>query len=131
MSEILDSYKSFLLVGIGAAPGAILRMHLVAKLSQYNKSNFYAIQIVNTIATFLLGLTLAYQNRAIIQADYQQLYLFISVGFLGSLSTFSSLIYEFYLSFLKKRWFEIIRSSLLAIIAGMFSLSIGYYLGNV
>ena len=130
MSDVFNHYKSFFLVGIGAAPGAILRMQLSIKCAQYKKFNLSGIQIVNTIATFLLGVVLAIRGKLIIDSTTQQLYLLICVGFLGSFSSFSSLVYELYLYFVDNKYSELFISILCSIGLGMIAALIGYSLGS-
>ena len=130
MLDIFKDYQSCLLVAIGAVPGGILRMQLRLKFSQYKKFYFDGLNIVNTIATFLLGFTLAMHSKIIINVTSQQFYLLICVGFLGSLSSFSSLVYESYIYILDNKWFECFVTILLSISLGIISVLIGHYIGS-
>ncbi len=131
MVDIFKNYQSFLIVAIGAAPGAILRMHLRLKLTQFKKSSFDGIHIVNIISTFLLGFTIAIHRKTIIDPVSQNLYLLICVGFLGSLSSFSSIVYESFLYILENKWSVCLVTIFLSISLGMIALLFGYHIGNV
>ena len=130
MSDLLDGYRSFLFVAMGAAPGAVLRIYISKKFYFYTNSQFSGILVVNLIATFLLGLCLGLQNQFNHLTDNQPLFLILCVGFLGSLSTFSSLILELFSYSLKRKWVDLLNSLLLSLILGIIVAALGYHLVN-
>ncbi len=126
----MSSYNSSLFVAIGAVPGAMLRMWIYLKMSQHKKHNIFYLNIVNTLATFLLGLTLALQSRSIVHSASYPLYLLICVGFLGSLSTFSSIIYELFVYLNNKQFNGFGKNIFISIGLAIIFLLIGYFFGS-
>ncbi len=131
MFDFINTSHSSIFVVIGAAPGAILRMQISRKIHKITQSNLLGTLLVNSIATLLLGFCLGLQNRALYLNTNQPLYLMLFVGFLGSLSTFSSLILEFFSYFLQRKWIDLMFSISVSLVLGLVLASIGYYLGNV
>ncbi len=123
-------FKSLLFVGIGAAPGAVLRMQILKRFYSYRKSYFWGLLFINSIATFFLSYFLAIQDKFILGIYKESFYLLFCVGFLGSFSTFSSLTFEIYNYYLGKRWKELYLIIFLSIALGLIASSMGYYLSN-
>ena len=118
------------LVSLGAILGANTRFQINNKLEKFNLRKDFSILIINTFSSFSLGLFLSFidQFRSFIFS--YQLILFFSIGFLGSLSTFSSFVYHLFdfclqLKFSKALKFFMISSSL-----GIIAFSFGFLLGN-
>ncbi len=117
-------------VSLGALLGANTRFEIHNKLEQLNLRKDFFILIINTFACFCLGLFLSLINQFGSFIYSYQLVLFFSIGFLGSLSTFSSFVYDLFdlclqLKFSKALQLYIISSSI-AIIAFAF----GFLLAN-
>jgi CrcB protein len=87
----LPPLQASLLVAAGAVPGAWLRFALVNHLEPRLPRRHWGTVVVNLIACFALGLLLGVQERGRAPAA---LPLLVGTGFLGSLSTFSSLAAE-------------------------------------
>ncbi|MGL5291778.1 MAG: fluoride efflux transporter CrcB [Vibrionaceae bacterium] len=84
----MDKWSSFLFVGMGGALGAISRYFVGEICAQlFGRSFPIATLIVNVIGSFLIGSTLACGRYEWLS---QELRLFISIGFLGALTTFST-----------------------------------------
>lgn len=82
-----------LLVVLGAVPGAWLRCGLVSVGERWLPHRHWATWGVNMLACLLLGLLIGVQSRW--GKDTQDtLQLALATGFLGGLSTFSTLIAE-------------------------------------
>ena len=88
---MVGSGSEALLVALGAIPGAWLRLRLVNHLQPMLPSKHWGTFAVNVTACFFLGLVLALVERCGPMTD---LALLIGVGFLGSLSTFSTFVME-------------------------------------
>ena len=131
MLDFLLDNRSSLLIAVGAAPGALLRLQLSKKFSSYTNSKLNGVLIVNIISTFLLGLFLALQQKIVSLSVNQSLYLLICVGFLGSFSTFSSFIFELYSFDLRNRFFDFLFMIIVSITLGLFSAFLGHYFGNL
>ena len=83
--------REVLLVAIGAVPGAWLRFRLVNHLEPMLPRKHWGTFTVNVIASFALGLVAALVNHC---GPDQRLGLLLGIGFLGSLSTFSTFSVE-------------------------------------
>ncbi len=130
MFDFLDNQSPLFFVSLGAVPGALLRMKLADKFFKKTNSNYISIILVNSLATFLLGLFLGIHNKIDNLTPNNSLYLFICVGFLGSFSTFSSFILEAYYSFEKQQWLEFFVILIVSILVAFLLASVGYHLGN-
>ncbi|MFL2980451.1 MAG: fluoride efflux transporter CrcB [Methylophilaceae bacterium] len=91
---------NFFLVGIAAAIGAWLRWGIGYIFSALYPSLPFGTLVVNLLGGFLMGLSIAYfQNIA--SSLNEELKLFINIGFLGGLTTFSAYTSEIF-TFLQK-----------------------------
>ena len=89
--NVVGSGPELLLVALGAIPGAWLRLRLVNHFQPVLPGKHWGTFAVNVIACFFLGLVLALLERC---DSMTSLTLLIGVGFLGSLSTFSTFVVE-------------------------------------
>jgi len=80
-----------LLVALGAVPGAWLRFVLVNRLEPLLPHRHWGTLVVNLAACFGLGLLTALRAHGQASAAFM---LLLGTGFLGSLSTFSTLAAE-------------------------------------
>ena len=80
-----------LLVALGAIPGAWLRLKWVNHLQTMVPHKHWGTFAVNVLACFSLGLVVALVERCEAATGVA---LLIGVGFLGSLSTFSTFVVE-------------------------------------
>ena len=85
-----------LFVSIGAILGANIRIKIQNQLKYLNLNKYFFILIINTAASFFLGLFLSILEKFNSFISSYQLVLFFSIGFLGSLSTFSSFVYDLF-----------------------------------
>ena len=119
-----------LLVSIGAILGANLRFKIQNKLEKINISKDFVVLIINTFASFCLGLFLSLVDQLRAFTSYYQLVLFFSIGFLGSLSTFSSFVYDLFDLFLQLKFFRALRLFIMSASVGIIAFSFGLFLGN-
>ena len=85
-----------LFVSFGALLGANIRYQICNNLEKkLNLSKDISILIINTFSSFILGLFLSLIEQFRFIYSYQ-IVLFFSIGFLGSLSTFSSFVYDLF-----------------------------------
>ncbi len=129
MSEEASNYYSILLITIGAISGAWVRWKITENIQNtYLKS--WSTFSVNIISTFFLGLLLSLLGR-IESADVKiNLSLLIGLGFLGSLSTFSTFIMDLLETMFNQKWKQSILLLLSSIFGGLLMASLGYKLGN-
>ena len=123
MSEVL-------FVSIGAILGANSRFRIHNKLAKLNLNKYYLILIINTFASFSLGLFLSLVEQFRAFNYYYQLVLFFSIGFFGSLSTFSSFIYDLFDLCLQLKFFRALKLFFISVSVGIIAFAFGFFLGN-
>ncbi len=123
MSEIL-------FVSIGAILGANTRFKIQNKLAKLKVSKDFIILIINTFASFFLGLFLALVEHFRAFNHNYQLGLFFSIGFLGSLSTFSSFVYDLFDLCLQLKFFRALKLFFISLSVGIIAFAFGFFLGN-
>jgi len=118
--------EEVVLVSLGAILGANSRYKILKKLQNLSLNKDYFILIINTFSCFCLGLFFSFIEQFGSFIYSYQLVLFFSIGFLGSLSSFSSFVYDLFdlcLQFKFSRAFNLfIISSFFGIIAFAFGL---------
>tara|TARA_A100001011_G_scaffold245484_1_gene253445 strand:+ start:303 stop:674 length:372 start_codon:yes stop_codon:yes gene_type:complete len=123
MSEIL-------FVSIGAILGANIRFKIHKKLLNLNLSKGFLILIINTFASFCLGLFLPLVEPFRAFTYYYQLILFFSIGFFGSLSTFSSFVYDLFDLCLQCKYFKALKLFFISASIGIIAFAFGFFLGH-
>ncbi|AIQ98249.1 CrcB family protein [Prochlorococcus sp. MIT 0801] len=118
------------LVSIGAILGANIRFKIHNKLVKLNFSKYYLILIINTFSSFCVGLFLALLEQFRTFTYYHQLVLFFSIGFFGSLSTFSSFIYDLFDLCLQLEFFRALKLFIISASIGIIAVAFGFFLGN-
>ena len=127
INPVAGSAPEALLVGIGAIPGAWLRLKMVNHFEQMVPKKHWGTFVVNVVACFGLGLILALDQRCI--AD-PSLALLIGVGFFGSLSTFSTFAVELLNELRAGQRFVAAVLALASIAVGLCAAGAGYGLGS-
>ena len=123
--------KNIFYIFLGGGFGSILR-YAISKLFMADKSSFpWSTLIANFIGCFIIGIILGWfinNNK-----QYSDLYVFLSIGFCGGLTTFSTFSVEG-LAYLKNGDLLIFITYLLfSIIGSILLTALGYYiyqLGN-
>jgi len=80
---------NWLWIGLGGALGAILRYSISLLFQSYKKENL-ATFVVNIIGSFLFGLLM----NSSLEGSIPSFYLFITAGFLGAFTTFSTFTHQ-------------------------------------
>ena len=122
--------SDILLVSIGAILGANTRFKIHNKLVQSNLNKDFLILIINTFASFCLGLFLSLLEQLRVFTYYHQLVLFFLIGFFGSLSTFSSFVYDLFDLCLQLEFFRALRLFIFSVSTGIIAVAFGFFLGN-
>ena len=119
------------LVGIGAIPGAWLRLRIVNHFEPMVPRKHWGTFVVNVVAAFALGLVLGLQNNdpCTTAQGLSGLTLLIAVGFFGSLSTFSTFAVELLNTLKQRNWRESLLLSVSSILGGLVAAGLGYGLG--
>ena len=128
--EHLDNLKDFLLISFGAVLGANIRFIIYQKLEKINLSNNHIILVINTFSSFLLGLFLSFSSKIDSFTYSYQSELFFSIGLLGSLSTFSTFIYDLYNLFIKLEFYRALRLFTISLTLGILSFAAGFLIRN-
>ena len=128
-----DSFTAgqVVLVGIGAIPGAWLRLRIVNHFEPMVPRKHWGTFAVNLVAAFALGLVLGLQNNdpCTTAQGLSGLTLLIAVGFFGSLSTFSTFAVELLNTLKQRNWSESLLLSVGSILGGLVAAGLGYGLG--
>ena len=122
----LNNFQDIILVSIGAVFGANVRFVIYQKFKEININGYYIILFINSFSSFLLGLFVSVLSKIVFLNFTSQLVLLFSIGFLGSLSTFSTFVYDLYDSSLRIKFFRALKSLSLGII----SFGLGLLLSN-
>ena len=110
------------IVLLGSTVGLLLRMFIQDKFKVYAGFNIQNTSIVNFLASFLLGIFVAFNfiNNNILFLFY--------IGFLGCFSTFSSFIYQLFVLFQKRKFMCLFFHYIEVIILSFLFFYLGYYL---
>ena len=129
MADIVPSQA--LLVGLGAVPGAWLRLRVVNHFEPMVPRKHWGTFLVNLVAAFALGLVLGLQTsgRCDPSTATSSLLLLIGVGFFGSLSTFSTFAVEVLVTLRDRHWGEALLLTAGSVLAGLLVAAGGYTLG--
>ena len=130
LNKMYVCMAEILLVSVGAILGANIRFKIHNKLEKINLSKDFIILIINTFASFCLGLFLSLEEQLRALTYYYQLVLFFLIGFLGSLSTFSSFVYDLFDLFLQLKFFKALKLFIMSVSMGIMALALGIFLGN-
>ena len=132
MADTLLVARGVVLVGLGAVPGAWLRLRLVNHFEPVVPRKHWGTFGVNLVAAFGLGLVAGLSASAPSQADatlFAPLLLLIATGFFGSLSTFSTFAVELLNTLRSRQWFEALVLAAGSILGGLAAAALGYGLG--
>ncbi len=115
------------LVGLGAIPGAWLRLKVVNHFQPLVPKKHWGTFLVNVLACFAFGLLLALNETC---ADRTGMALLIGVGFFGSLSTFSTFAVELLNELRAGQTLTALVLALASIGVGLLASAVGYGLGT-
>ncbi len=110
--------------------GVNIRFILFQELKKNILINDFSILIINTFSSFLLGIFLSVLPRISSYDFSYKLVLFFSIGLLGSLSTFSTFVYDLCNTFVEFKFFSALKIFFISMFLGIISLAFGLYLGN-
>ena len=119
-----------ILVSFGAILGANTRFKIHNKLENLSLNKDLSMLIINTFASFCLGLFLSLLKLFSAFIYSYQLVLFFSIGFLGSLSTFSSFVYELFDFCLQSKFSRALKLFMISSSLGIIAFEFGFLLCN-
>ena len=118
--------KSVILVFLGGGIGSSIR-YLFTKYSSKNLISFpIGTSVSNLVGCFIIGLLIAYYDRNDISK--KDIFLFISVGICGGLTTFSTFILDIYYMFKNENFQNILNYFSINIILGFFFICLGFFI---
>ena len=127
INAVAGSAPEALLVGLGAIPGAWLRLKVVNHFQPMVPKKHWGTFLVNVVACFALGLVLALSETC---ASSSGIALLMGVGFFGSLSTFSTFAVELLNELRAGQTLTAVVLALASIGAGLLASAVGYGLGT-
>ena len=119
------------MISLGAILGANTRFIIYRKLQKRDINKNLIVLIINTFASFFLGLFLSVLWDMEFIHSSSQLVLLISVGFLGSLSTFSTFVYDLFELCAQFKFFKAFKIFITALSLGITAAVLGYLFGNL
>ena len=126
INAVAGSAPDAVLVGLGAIPGAWLRLKVVNHFQPMVPKKHWGTFLVNVVACFALGLVLALNETCTASTGIA---LLIGVGFFGSLSTFSTFVVELLAALQQQKWFEALLLAVGSLLVGLLLAAAGYRLG--
>ena len=120
--------QAIISISIGAIFGAYLRFKIALRIDNALGNKSLATFLINMASTFSLGLFSALYP--LISSSNPNFYLFFVVGFLGSLSTFSTLMIELLNHLRFNRLFEFFTLSIMSLFGGVLAAFLGFKLIN-
>ena len=126
-NAVAGSAPEAVLVGLGAIPGAWLRLKVVNHFQPMVPKKHWGTFIVNVVACFALGLVLALNESC---ASSTGIALLMGVGFFGSLSTFSTFAVELLNELRAGQSLTAVVLALASIGAGLLASALGYGVGT-
>ena len=122
-----ENLINFILISLGAILGANLRFLIITKISLFGDNKATRVLLANLIASFLIGLSIPIMLNNNLSYNQNLTFLFL-IGFIGSLSTFSTFINDLYELIIKKNFKHSAILIFLSIFLGLIFLYMGYLL---
>tara|TARA_Y100001968_G_scaffold51674_1_gene42611 strand:- start:642 stop:1031 length:390 start_codon:yes stop_codon:yes gene_type:complete len=126
----INTFQDILLVSIGAVFGVNSRFIIHQRFKQIDIKSDLITLLINTSSSFFLGLFISILTRIRSLNFSSQLALFFLIGFLGSLSTFSTFVYDLLDLFLKSHFLRALKLFIFSFSLGIIALALGLLLGN-
>ena len=127
--ELLDKFREVLLISLGSSFGVNIRFIVYKLLDKKKLNKNFIIFLINIFSCFFLGLCVSLLSKTHSLAYSYELGLFFSIGLLGSLSTFSTFIYNLYYLFIQLKFFRALKLFTISLISGILFFAVGFSLG--
>ena len=121
--DIIQLLKIFL-IALGAIIGANIRYFFLRKL-EILKYSEYRLLTINLFSSFILGLLFPFFIKTNLKIEEELIFLFI-FSFIGSLSSFSTFISDFYMLILNNNFKRPALLLLFSIVLGILFFNFGY-----
>ena len=122
----INGYQA-VMVGLGAIPGAWLRLRVVNHFEPMVPRKHWGTFLVNVVACFALGLVLALNETCTASTGIA---LLMGVGFFGSLSTFSTFAVELLNELRAGQLLTALVLAVASIGVGLLACAVGYGIGT-
>ena len=127
---LLEKLQDAILIAFGAVIGANIRFLIYKKLSQIRIKNSLITLLINNLSSLLFGLFLSNSVQISDLGYSYKLGLFFSIGLLGSLSTFSTFIYDLCELLIRTKLLAALKFFIISVTSGVLSFMIGFKLGT-
>ena len=121
--DIIQLLKIFL-IALGAIIGANIRYFFLRKL-EILKYSEYRLLTINLFSSFILGLLFPFFIKTNLKIEEELIFLFL-FSFIGSLSSFSAFISDFYMLILNNNFKRSTLLILFSIVLGILFFNFGY-----
>ena len=118
------------LIAIGAVFGANSRFLIYQKLKEININGKFSIFLINIFSCFFLGFFISISSNVKSLNVSSQLALFFVIGFIGSLSTFSTFIYDLFELCREYKFLKALKLFIFSFSLGISALVLGSLFGN-
>ena len=125
--DIIQLLKIFL-IALGAIIGANIRYFFLRKL-EILKYSEYRLLTINLFSSFILGLLFPFFIKTNLKIEEELIFLFL-FSFIGSLSSFSTFISDFYMLILNNNFKRSTLLILLSIVLGILCFNFGYLINS-
>lgn len=120
--------KKYLIVGVGSALGGMFRYWLSNFVYKFLQPIFpFGTLAVNIVGSFLLGIIFFLDSQELIPSSMR---IFLTIGFCGGLTTFSTFSYETFIFIKEGQYFFAILNILSNIILTLLSFTIAYFIST-
>jgi CrcB protein len=121
---------NYLVVSAGAAVGGVLRYGISSFIQKHISVIFpYGTLVVNIVGSFILGFIMFYLNEKELIGN--ELRLFLTIGFCGGFTTFSTFSYETLSLFLETEYLLAIYNVLLNVVLCLIGIYLAYLLSRL
>ena len=121
---------NYLVVSAGAAMGGALRYGISSFIQKHISVIFpYGTLVVNIVGSFILGFIMFYLNEKELIGN--ELRLFLTIGFCGGFTTFSTFSYETLNLFLETEYLLAIYNVLLNVVLCLIGIYLAYLLSKL
>lgn len=121
----LDLLQDIILIAIGAVFGVNSRFLIYQKLNEININGKFSIFLINIFSCFFLGFFISISSNVKSLNVSSQLALFFVIGFIGSLSTFSTFIYDLFELCREYKFLEALKLFIFSFSLGTSALALG------
>lgn len=117
--------QNILVVGLGGFFGAIARHGFSFAIPKQELSSFpFSTLLVNLIGSLLIGLIFGFIAKQ--QMFNEKLFLFLTIGFCGSFTTFSTFSLENFQLLTQGKWLLVLLYTLVSVVCGLFLIYLGF-----